>query len=59
MPFEADLFMASINLSIPQFYLAKVAMSDSLSRIDEDLSLKGQKHMLHTSECSWHMLHAV
>ena len=30
MPFEADLFMASMNLSISQFCMAKVAISYSL-----------------------------
>ena len=59
MPFETDLFMASINLSISQFYLAEVAMTDSLSRTHEELSLKGQKQMSHTSECTWHLFHAV
>ena len=47
------------NNSISQFYLAEVAMTDSLSRIHEELSLKGQKHMSHTNECSWHLLHAL
>ena len=36
----------SWQVSISQFYLAKVAMSDSLSIIHEDLGLEGQKHML-------------
>ena len=34
-------------------------MTDSLSRIHEELILKGQKQMSYTSECSWHLLHAV
>ena len=34
-------------------------MTDSLSRIHEELSLKGQKQMSHTSECTWHLFHAV
>ena len=45
--------------SISQFYVGKVAMSDSLSRIHEELSLEGQKYIPHTSECSWHLLHAL
>ena len=45
--------------SISQFYLAEVAITDSLSRIHEELSLKGQKQMSHTSECTWHLFHAV
>jgi len=40
MPFEVDLFMATTQ---SQFYLAEVAMTDSLSRIHEELSLKEQK----------------
>ena len=47
------------NNSISQFYLSEVAMTDSLSRIHEELSLKGQKQMSHTSECSWRLLHAL
>jgi len=40
MPFEVDLFMATTQ---SQFYLTEVAMTDSLTRIHEELSLKGQK----------------
>ena len=57
MPFEADLFMASVSLSLSILF-AKVAMSDALPRIHEDLSLEGQKQVSHTSECTWHLFHA-
>ena len=57
-PFEADLFMASVSLSLSILF-AKVAMSDALPRIHEDLSLEGQKQVSHTSECTWHLFHAV
>ena len=39
MLFEADLFMASVNLSLSILF-AKVAISDALPRIHEDLSLE-------------------
>ena len=31
----------------------------SLSRIHEDLHLERHKHMPHSSECTWHMFHAL
>ena len=53
-----DLRCATACPLRPTFHGGGVALDPiSLSRIHEDLRLERHKHMPHSSECTWHMLH--